>query len=183
MGTDEQPQLPNTSIAKTIDDRERERRKQFAAAMSRMSLQLRQTDPDKITLAAYWEVLESLPMRAIESACRSLARTATYYPTSADIYKAASESMHAEQQAAMRLRHIPSDHARCRECSDTKWIPMTCSGRKSECGRTRDHLPHDYVTRCTLCATQTTDAPPQPQQNGPRLVHRDEPHWQERNDD
>ncbi len=178
MDDDHRHRLPgDTSTTPAVTPRERERRRQFAAALAKLAIQLRLNDPDKVTMAAYWDVLHVLPMRAIEVACATLARTAQYFPTSAEIYKAAAQSMHADQQEMMRTRSTPLHRYDCDVCSDTKRTYHECPGREAPtCGRTTPHLPHDFVRPCPTCAPQQTP-PPAP------APHDVPPHWQETNDD
>ena len=128
--------------------------REFAQVFSRLALQLRWLDADEAAIRSYYEALRDIPLELLKRSAFNLANEAgrKYFPTTGEWR---NEALLIEQ--ADRRRE-DSKHREwkleCVDCEDTGWIYHKCFGH--ECGRTRDHAPHDYVTECFCRPTNRT---------------------------
>jgi hypothetical protein len=114
----------------------------------------RRLDPG--TLEAYWSVLSDVPMDALETAVRQLARAQPHFPTTGEWFHAA-QAVQAEARRRRLEADPPIDLARyeCDRCQDTGSVYIACP-RDARCGRTHPHAPHPFVCVCACRPTNRT---------------------------
>lgn len=129
------------------------------------------------TQRVYLHVLQDVDSRLVSEACGQLAlRPRAEFepamPTVGDVRAIALELGKAEAEAARMAKLLPlpkreDDEPRyfCLECRDEpySWRPFWCPGTSQsrdvvrpehvraslvDCGRVKEHKPHDYVARC-----------------------------------
>jgi hypothetical protein len=138
----------------------------FAQTMNRLSVALREKDPDAVQMRVYFEALQPIPIEAVEASALEIAqrgvldektgqRRRGFFPTSAQWYDAAQLAMKDYLRKALPPVRSEPWRYDCVLCDDTGWEYFSCSG-DSLCGRTTTHAAHPYVRPCPCRATNPT---------------------------
>lgn len=102
----------------------------------------------------YFEGLQRFPIEAVESAAGSLAERSQWFPKLAEWCDTAERA----RNTRALLAAAPDGrqwHAECESCDDTGFEILTCSGR-AQCGRDKEHQPHEYAVPCPCRMTNRT---------------------------
>lgn len=96
---------------------------EFAQAMNRLCVALREKDPDVVQMRVYFEALKDLDIELVTAASERLAQSAAWFPKTSewrDAVVAVERERVIAQQALLRKLVAPL----CRACRDTGWEPV-----------------------------------------------------------
>lgn len=134
--------------------------REFGTVFAKLAMQLRWTDADGVTIRAYFDALQGLPLEAVGTAADAFAREAgrKYPPTSAEWHQGALDARSEIVRKRLALpagRTEPWRHE-CASCEDTGWVvALECDGSPL-CGRVQAHPAHPYTKPCGCRATNHT---------------------------
>lgn len=129
----------------------------FAEIFSLLSLQLRLTDSDELTVRGFYDALKDLPVDAVQTAARSFAveKNRRFFPTTAEWHTNAKAHIAAVRQKQLDVPRDTPWRFECQSCEDVGWVHFHCSGDAS-CGRRNAHAEHDFVVPCDCRASNRT---------------------------
>ncbi len=128
---------------------------EFAVIFARMASQLRWLDYRPTDTANFYDALKDLPIALIHESAKQLATQANrrFFPTTAE-WRGKALDIEAElRRAALIGERVWKTE--CDTCEDTGWEYFSCPGDET-CGRTKTHLPHNYVKPCLCRPTNRT---------------------------
>ena len=127
----------------------------FETIFSRLASQLRWLDYRPDDTLNYFEALRDLPEPILHESAKRLATQAgrKFFPTTGEWRDVA-----LGYEAELRRAAITGERVwkiECETCEDTGWEYFFCPGDIT-CGRTKTHLPHNYVRECVCRPTNRT---------------------------
>jgi hypothetical protein len=128
----------------------------FAQVFNRLAVAVRlpADEADEAMKRVYWEGLNDLPLEAVEDAARELS-VGEWFPKLGEWRSVATKA----QNTRIIAKALPDPgrgwQSECGTCDDTGWEELTCSGGR-QCGRVKEHPPHNYVVPCPCRATNHT---------------------------
>lgn len=131
---------------------------EFSRVFGALALQLRLTDADPTTCAAYFDVLSKQPLEATRMAANGFASESgrRWFPTSGEWLGKAQEAATADVRKRLTSGRDEPWHNTCSNCeSDSGWVYFECPG-DTTCGRVKVHAPHSFVRECHCRATNLT---------------------------
>lgn len=137
----------------TIQDR-----REFVQCVRSLALAVR-LPADDISgemLNVYFDGLMAFPLDAVKDAAKELA-SAEWFPKLGEWQSVASKARNGRLIAAALPDPGRGWSSECGTCDDTGWEELQCDGTTFRpCGRSREHLPHDYVIACACRPTNKT---------------------------
>ena len=138
----------------------------FNHAFNRLAVALREPTSDAVTKRVYFDALAGLSLDAVQQAARQMEQTLvsedgskSFFPTTAQWHKAATEAQQAIVRQAIQPRRDEPWHFECGDCEDTGWVPRICRpGARCGCLLYQGHqtYEHSYTARCPCQATNHT---------------------------
>jgi hypothetical protein len=108
----------------------------FAAALNRLCIALRDKEPDVVQMRVYFDGLKDLDVELVTAAADRLGKLAEYFPKVAD-WRAMALRVERERREQlgqiMRERRLAGLPPICGECDDTGFAPLAETNRYARC--------------------------------------------------
>ena len=123
--------------------------REFGVIFARLAIQLGWRDADLASIQSYLAALGTFPRVVLERTAQSFAQEhgRRFFPSTAEWHEAATTEQDRQFRQSVTVGRDEPWHEECEVCSDTGWAPHDCDG-SAQCGRSKAHVAHRYVTVC-----------------------------------